>query len=605
MIQPKIQSLLANRLLPWQQSVLESMFSDCERLVLKKMFGGGFGGGQVFMVRPVRQNGAELLAVVKLGPASVIQREYQAFTDFIERRAPKVARIDGEPVYTVDGRYGGLRYPVAGDGLFQIDSLKTFAQQANVEDVLYVLEKQLFPSLSVLWENNQIFPELPLRQCFDAILPVNLVLEWATNLLHPVDLYPDAIPERPYPVGTGVRLSRFVVTEIDHEHAELTLDCPSHQTTGLVGGYRVRIAAVPDVAVYQVGWPILQPIAGIVRQTRATLLQAEVNRLLDEAANETTNIIWLPGLGEVPNPLAALDSLLHQTADLRIGPIHGDLNLENILVEYDQHSHSIHLIDFANARQDCVLHDLLRLETGFWLYLVPQVLAEGGGALPDLRELLQVVRDQTPNVKPTTGLEKPALVLKSVRRMVSRLLTTHHAWETYEQALTLYLLGALKFSNLDTLPTAPLPKQVALVTAVFLQQHTSFIPLMAETAAGGGDGRFPPSSLTSSSLPDLLKEARVVLQECEQFESQRQLRAFFSHPQLKAWRNRLPEEHRLSARVDGVVAMLHNKQSQPAGKNALVLLLQIVAQDPNTDEEFQSKLMTLADQIERVLVSNK
>jgi len=128
---------------------------------------------------------------------------------------------------------------------------------------------------------------------------------------------------------------------------------------------------------------------------------------------------------------------------------------------------------------------------------------------------------------------------------------------------------------------------------------------MAETAAGGGDGRSPLPSPTNKSLPDLLKEVRLVLQECEQFESQRQLRAFFAHPQLKPWRNRLPEEHRLSARVDGVVAMLHNKQSQPTGENALVLLLQIVAQDPNTDEEFQSKLMTLADQIERTLVSNK
>jgi hypothetical protein len=49
----------------------------------------------------------------------------------------------------------------------------------------------------------------------------------------------------------------------------------------------------------------------------------------------------------------------------------------------------------------------------------------------------------------------------AIRKMASRYLFKPDDWEEYYQGLVLYLLGALKFKNLDLVLEAPLPKQVA------------------------------------------------------------------------------------------------------------------------------------------------
>src|SRR5262245_22031457 len=124
---------------------------------------------------------------------------------------------------------------------------------------------------------------------------------------------------------------------------------------------------MPDYRTQQI---VDVPIAEVV-ETRESRLRAEVAGLaagVDPAAPQVPLMehVWLP------NPLEALPKLLNQRRSVNIATIHGDFNLENILIE-PQLGH-ISLIDFAEARQDHVLHDLLHLETEILIHILPGVM---------------------------------------------------------------------------------------------------------------------------------------------------------------------------------------------------------------------------------------
>ncbi len=578
-----------------EQEVLAHLFAGYARLVLKGEVGGGLGGGRVLLVRPVHALSADLPAIVKVGQAAIIQREWEAFTRYVHQKVPKVAHIEGEPAFTDDANWGGIRYPLAGDGRFHIKSLGTFCRQASAEDIAYVLEHQLFASMDALWQGAQPVHEFPFGRSLDAILPVNLVVAYRMAGASASDRQPGP----PYGVGAVITLADLLVTEVDSVAGEVTLDLPADKE-GVAGGQRLRVTAVPDVGNYTAGHLLPWPITGVIQATRNSLFQAQLDHMFKPPILATTETITLPGMGELANPLPQLPSILKQRGDVRIGVVHGDLNLENVLVEYDHKSRNVHLIDFANARRDWVLHDLLRLETNVWLHLVPEEMRRHGHDLADLPHLIATL--QSASVQPNQigsipGFEKPFHILLAIRHRAQHLLISPQAWDTYWQGLIVYLVGALKFQNLDRLPSAPLPKQVAFVTAILLQQGRQGEPFVAPSPGATRNVPLP----NPIPLPDLIRRIRVILQECEPFESQHQLRAFFAHSQLTSWRNRLPEAHRLSARVDGVIALLQPRTHVESGTNALVLLLHMLSQDPNIDQDLQAELAALAHQLEVTL----
>jgi hypothetical protein len=73
-------------------------------------------------------------------------------------------------------------------------------------------------------------------------------------------------------------------------------------------------------------------------------------------------------------------------------------------------------------------------------------------------------------ITPPVGLEKPFAVLHTLRQQARPYLFTADKWDEYYYGLFIYFLGALKFGDLDLLPAAPWPKQIAFYGAAAVQK---------------------------------------------------------------------------------------------------------------------------------------
>jgi hypothetical protein len=149
----------------------------------------------------------------------------------------------------------------------------------------------------------------------------------------------------------------------------------------------------------------------------------------------------------------AVPGLLSQSRHARVSAIHGDLNLENVLV--DPQVRDVRLIDFARARRDHVLHDLLRLETEVVTKLLPAALAEAQlpseAICPFYRQLHRTMfrPGRSGAHRPfCPALKRPFAILSALREASRDGLYCRDDAGEYYQGLVLYLLAALKFGDL-------------------------------------------------------------------------------------------------------------------------------------------------------------
>ena len=204
------------------------------------------------------------------------------------------------------------------------------------------------------------------------MLPPNLVIRTGSVPagMPIMAITPRRLPIRDLQPGEAVSLSGFAVQKVDPARRTVTLRARRHgpmRRPLACGSAFLNSDPMPDYRAQQ----IVDVPFGEVIETRESRLRAEVAGLATGSIRmrrrwHWANISWLP------NPLAALPDLLDQTARVNIATIHGDFNLENILIE--PQLGDVSLIDFADARQDHVLHDLLHLETEIVIHILPNVI---------------------------------------------------------------------------------------------------------------------------------------------------------------------------------------------------------------------------------------
>jgi hypothetical protein len=460
--------------------ILTGMFPDHEGVVIEsELTAFGYSGGRVFRIHLLKGDDApELPLAVKVATPSLIEREVRAYHECVRHQWPDIAELYGSPVYLHEHGIAGLCYSLMGGGVFETQSLREYCLAASADDVRFVLEARLFRLMEqrMLRPARSVF-EYPLVATYDRVLPVNLLVEPGSLQRErapdtaPLRIAPDALPYPPPECGTPVRLESFVVSEVHARQCQVTLDLPPGRPPN---AYRLRLHPVEDLSAYVVG-QAMPPTEGIVRETRQSRLGEEVARIMGTTFDPTCEAIALPGVIVLPNPLRAIPNILNQTRHIRVNYIHGDMNLENVMV--DPQVRDVRLIDFADARRDHVLLDFLRLEAEVVTKLLPVALVEA--QLPPT--MVALLYGQLHNGTfgpgrervgrmPHPALEKIFVMLCAIRRAAYNGLYDRGDYCEYYQGLILFLLGTLKFDTLDAVPEAPLPKQVAFLGAATLQQ---------------------------------------------------------------------------------------------------------------------------------------
>ena len=99
-------------------------------------------------------------------------------------------------------------------------------------------------------------------------------------------------------------------------------------------------------------------------------------------------------------------------------------------------------------------------------------------------------------------------------------------------------------------------------------------------------------------LPELSQRLRDTLVRCSALESDRAMRAIFVDVRLAPWRDHVPENApNRAARVALLVAALAD-QTSAHGDNALVLLLDVLAESLSPDNALHNELLALARTLE-------
>lgn len=193
-----------------------------------------------------------------------------------------------------------------------------------------------------------------------------------------------------------------------------------------------------------------------------------------ETINPKDPEIKLSDRTTLQNPFADMDSLLDEIIDVEVGAIHGDLNLENIMLFGSQDEFNVRLIDFARAEpEQFVLLDLLCLETGVLVNIMPTILKQHPQPQMQMAELLVTLHKRQMRAETVVSippdLRKPLEFLLLIRRFASQYLLNHANWNNYYIGLVLYLIGAVRFESLDD-PRHELPRRIAFWSACIINQ---------------------------------------------------------------------------------------------------------------------------------------
>ena len=486
-------------LTPEIETVIQAMFRGFKRVTIEAEFGRGFSGSRAFRILLVEADGrVRLPETVKVGPTGSIQSEWRAYERWVQHILPKTARLGSPPVFPDNHSWAGLHYDLVGDGVFPTQSLKEYFQEATIDDIRWVLENRLFEIMAPnWWLDNKAERDFQMQADYDPLLPVNFEISLTTaekngsqsSEPHIIDAGGKLPPPR-ISAGTPVQVRGFEIRKVDKANQQVTLNLPLNSNERLLNSCRIRVTQVSNINDYEVG-KIIDSISGIVTETRHDLFYKFINDAfageVDLSAEEIPLInklgVSLPE--SVPNPLQKYRDFLDDVLPVRVATVHGDLNVENILV--DTATRDVKLIDFATVRRAHVLHDLLRLETEVVITLLPATLRQAdlpAESIIPLYERLHNSRfdpEQFALIRsPLAALDKEFKILWLIRRMARKCLFDQDNWQEYYYGAVLYLLGASKFKAFRHSDTGQLSKQSAFWGAAMLAHLLETPPIRQE-----------------------------------------------------------------------------------------------------------------------------
>ncbi len=386
-----------------EAGLLRALFGRYARLVIESEFLSGYSGARTFLVQPIRLDGrADAYTIVKIGQPESIQREFANYEAYVKDTLPPItARIQHAPVVLRGGERAAVQYTfIAEPG-----RLPTSLRRALLAEPEPRLLFKLFDTFGPNWWMQRRAETFRLGREYDRVLPTHYVIEPSSGRGHPLDAR-SAPATTELAVGDIVTLRSFTQRERRPDGASLSLlgEPPAGQPP-----LRVRWLSLAEP----------NGATGRVVATRRTLLE------------EFTAGMERFGLRD---PLEGLSALLDTSMAGTRATIHGDLNLENVLVGPGDF---VWLIDFAQTRDGHPLFDFAHLEAE----LIAQVMAP---QIPDPQAYLALLQG-----RPAAEYAHLAVLRNAIQEIAGRCLFNPSQPAEYTLALKLGCLGALKFANLD------------------------------------------------------------------------------------------------------------------------------------------------------------
>ena len=407
---------------PAETGLLRSLFNRYGRLALESEFLSGYSGARTFLALPIRLDGrADAYTIVKVGERESIRREYENYDRFVKDTLPPMtARIQRAPVTVRGSQKAALQYTFIGTSGQTPLSLR----QAWLQNPDPALLNKLFDTFGPNWWMQRKPYTFRLALEYDRVLPTHFVVEPAHGSGKTLDgrWLPD---ETAYRVGDLVTLRNF-------SRSEKRADGQSLALLGI---------PAPGLPALRVRWLSLADPYGATGRLVATRFS-----LLQETVSDFDRL----GL---PDPLARLPGLLKESLSGTQSTIHGDLNLENVLVGLGGF---VWLIDFAMTRDGHTLYDFAHLGAEIIAHVIAPQVSSPAAYLDTLRSTFPACRAVPP---------APYSLLCTLQEVASRCLFNPSQAREFHLAFMLTCLGALKYTNLQ-----PFQKHLLYLTAAHLGQ---------------------------------------------------------------------------------------------------------------------------------------
>jgi Ternary complex associated domain 9 len=381
-----------------EAELLRALFKRYARLTLAGEFLSGYSGASTYLALPIRANGqSDAATIVKIGPRASIQQEYANYEDFVKDRLPPItARIQHAPVVLRGGDLAAMQYTFIAEPGRSPMSLRRALLDDPQPELIQAVYDTFGPSW---WMQREAYTFRPMQE-YDRLLPPHLVLRPVNSGRGRVTLDENTSPyAQSLQIGDVVRVAKFRQYELRADRQSLSM-------------FGKAVGGQPPV---RLRWLSTQPPANTlaeVVETQSSLFAGYV------AGFERFGL---------PDPLECLAGVLAEPIQGTRSVIHGDLNLENVLVGPGG---LVWLIDFAETRNGHPLFDFARLGAE----VIAHILA---------------VREASPAAYLETLQSGGDPLWQAVQEVGRRCLFNPSNPREMDVAQYLACLGALKFSNLS------------------------------------------------------------------------------------------------------------------------------------------------------------
>ncbi len=433
-----------------ERTLLAEAFRGYNRLYIERELTGSVGGSRLLVGLPVRNGRTLTRVMLKLASSEIVKREWAAYREYVDDILPSVtADIQTAPLLSPDGKLGLLRYTFAGDvGEQQTETLAAYCQTHSGETITSLLQRRIFQVIAPRWWLDREAYLFLLYQEYDHLLPAHVVIKPVPSTkAHPLLVQADTVkPQdiRHLQPGQLVQIQGFQIQSIQSEQRGMMLQSPQTREP-----MRLQLIGLsPEQLRYRPGELAPDFLGAVIETRHLRLLQ------IIQAAFPTTDLhqavidfgeIQFPGRTNIYllNPLNEYERLLEQKISGMKSIIHGNLTLENILVEPS--SRMSWLFDFSNTRQGHNLYDFLHLETQIVTQMLPPLVVESETSLDgEIIAMVQLLHRFTPpSNAPHPLLQKPYDLLRAIRQQAGQCMSDVHNWNEYYLGLIIMLLGSL------------------------------------------------------------------------------------------------------------------------------------------------------------------